>query len=533
MKPGKRKFGTVAGPHPKTAAAGMAMLKAGGNAVDAAVAAAFTEGVVEPRHNGVAGYGGCMLVYDSATRKTVAIDYNSTAPAAASERMFAIEKADSPAGYRVRGRANILGPLSVGVPGVVAGLCLALRRFGTMPLNAVMAPAIRAARFGFVPNKVTRVGLIEEAVRWGREFPETARVFLNKSGRVPRAGERTTNRDLARTLEMIAAAGPAVFYRGEVGKTIADHIQQLGGCLTTADLRAYRARLVSPSQTPYRDCQVYTPPVGAGGLTTLQMLRLIEGYDVAGLSVVERFHLCIEAMKVCWPERLRRFGDADFVDFDNATELSDDLASRLGRRLRRGLKSPKPGKVVAHEPFSCTSHISTADGAGNMVSLTQTHGGAFGSMVTVPGTGLLLGHGVGRFDPRPGLANSIAPGKRPLHNMSPVIVTRDGRPFTSFGIPGGRTIVNNQLTLSIGLIDLGKSAQQVLAGPRLHCEGGEPVCVERRAGKRVLDGLRQLGHTLEVESGIGGPGHAIVVEDDVAVQSGATDPRFEGCVAAS
>ncbi len=533
MKPRRRKFGTVAGPHPKTAAAGMEMLKAGGNAVDAAVAAAFAEGVVEPRHNGVAGYGGCMLVYLAAKRKVVSIDYNSTAPDAASARMFQIEKTNTPAGYRVPGGANAHGPLAVGVPGVVAGLCLALRRFGSMPLADVMAPAIRAARYGFVPNKITRGGLVEEAKRWRRDFPETARVFLDSRGRAPRAGERTANRDLARTLEMIASEGPGVFYRGALGKTIADHIQQLGGCLTIGDLRSYRARVQSPCEVLYRDCQVYTPPVGAGGLTTLQMLRLIEGYDVAAMSMVERLHLCIEAMKVCWPERLRRFGDADFVDFDDANELSDELITRLGRRLQRGLKSPKPGKVVAHEPLSCTSHISTADSAGNMVSLTQTHGGSFGSMVTVPGTGLLLGHGVGRFDPRPGWANSIAGGKRPLHNMSPLIATRDGRPFASYGIPGGRTIVNNQLSFSIGLIDLGKSAQQVLSAPRIHCEGGEPVGIERRAGKRVLGGLRQLGHTLELESGIGGPGHAIVLEEDAAVQSGATDPRFEGSVKAS
>lgn len=447
--------------------------------------------------------------------------------------MFTIEKTRTASGYRVPGRANVHGPLSVGVPGVVAGLCLALRRFGTMSLEEVMAPAIRAARYGFVPNKVTRVGLVEEAQRWRRDFLETARVFLDPRGRVPRAGGRTTNPDLAQTLEMIAAEGPGVFYRGGLGKAIVDHIQKLGGCLTGGDLRTYRARVESPYEIPYRDCQVYTPPVGAGGLTTLQMLRLIEAYDVVGMSMVERFHLCIETMKACWPERLRRFGDPDFINFDASGELSDECIARLGRRLKRGLKSPKPGRIVAHEPFSCTSHISTADAAGNIVSLTQTHGGAFGSMVTVPGTGLLLGHGVCRFDPRPGLANSIAPGKRPLHNMSPIIVTRSGRPFASYGIPGGRTIVNNQLNFAIGLIDLGKSAQQVLDAPRFHCEGGEPVGIERRAGKRVVGGLRKLGHKLEIESGIGGPGHAIVLEEDPDVQSGAIDPRFEGSVAAS
>ena len=533
MKPRERKLGTVAGPHPRTAAAGMAMLRAGGNAVDAAVAAAFTEAVVEPLHNGVGGYGGSMVIQLAGTRRVTAIDYNSTAPAAASERMFTIEKADTPAGYRVRGAANLHGPLAVGVPAVVAGLCLALRRFGTMPLDEVLAPAIGAARYGFVPNKLTRTEIAAHARRWQQEFPETARVFLNDSGRAPRAGERSTNPDLARTLEAIATEGPSAFYEGHVGKAITDHIQELGGCLTIDDLRGYRAHVVKPYGAPYRDCRLYTPPVGAGGLTTLQMLRLLEGYDVAGMSMVERLHLCAEAMKVCWPERLRRYGDPEFVDLDATAELSAELTDRLARKLRRGLRAPRAGKIVAHEPLSCTSHISTADCAGNVVSLTQTHGGRFGSMVTVPGTGLLLGHGVGRFEPRPGWANSITPGKRPLHNMAPIIATRDGRPFASYGIPGGRTIVNNQLSFSIGLIDLGASAQRVLGAPRLHCEGGEPLRVERRAGKRVLDGLRRLGHTIDIEATIGGPGHAIVLEHDVSMQSGATDPRNEGKVLAS
>lgn len=533
MEPRRRKLGTVAGPHPKTAAAGMAMLKAGGNAVDAAVATAFTEGVVKLLHNGVAGYGGCMLIYLAAKRKVVSIDFNSAAPAAASERMFRIEKTRSRAGYRMPGRANVHGPLSVGVPGVVAGLCLALRRFGTVELAEAMAPAIGAARHGFVPNKVTRAGYAGEAKRWHRQFPETAGVFLDSNGRPPRAGHRTTNPDLARALEMIAAEGPEVFYRGALGRTIADHVQELGGCLTLGDLRSYRARVESPCQASYRDCQVFTPPVGAGGLTTLQMLRMIEDEDVAGMSVIERLHLCIEAMKVCWPERLRRYGDADYVDLDAAAELSAEQIARLRGRLRRGLRAPRPGKIAAPERISCTSHISTADRAGNMVSLTQTHGGGFGSMVTLPGTGLLLGHGVGRFDPRPGWANSIAPGKRPLHNMSPIIVTRDGRPFASYGIPGGRTIVNNQLSFSLALIDLDKSPQQVLRTTRIHCEGAEPVSIERRAGKRVVAGLRKLGHKMALQSAIGGPGHAIVLEEDAAIQSGATDPRYEGKVEAS
>ena len=523
----RRRFGTVAGPHPKTARAGLATLRAGGNAVDAAVAAAFTEGVVEPLHNGIAGYGGCMVVYLAGRRRVVAVDCNSTAPAAASEGMFTIEKAPTPAGYRVPGRANVFGPLSVGVPGVVAGLCLALSRYGTMPLAEVVKPAISAARFGYVPGRRNRLGLAENAENWRRDFPETARLLL-KDGRPPRRGERVTNPELARTLEELAEGGASLFYRGQLAQKIASHVEELGGCLSAEDMRRYRGRVVEPYAAAYRDCRLFTPPLGAGGLTTLQMLRLLEACDPGEMAAAERLHHLAEAMKSCWPERLQRYGDPAFVDFEAGAELSDELVGRLRRRMKRGLRSPRPGRLVAPEPISCTSHISAADAAGNLVSLTQTHGGPFGSMVAVPGTGLLLGHGVARFDPRPGLPNSIAPGKQPLHNMAPFLALRDGRPFAAFGLPGGRTIPNNQATLAVGLIDRGLDPRQSLDAARLHTEGAEPLEVERRAGKRVLEGLRKLGHRVEPVTGIGGPGHVVTVAGDPAVQAGATDPRFDG-----
>ena len=528
----RKKLGTVAGPHPRTAQAGMAMLKAGGNAVDAAVAAAFTEGVVEPSHNGVAGYGGCVVLHLAGRAKPLAIDFNSTAPAAASERMFAIEKAPPPAGYRVPGKVNTFGPLAVGVPGVVAGLCLLIKRFGTMSLADVLVPAISAARYGFLPNTRNRGLMKEHADRWHRDFPETARVFL-RNGRPPKKGERLTNPELARTLEAIAEGGPSAFYRGPIAREIATHVQELGGCLSTDDLRSYRPSIVTPYEVSYRGHRLYTPPLGSGGLTTCQMLRLLEPYDIGDMSLAERLHYCAEAMKVCWPERLRRYGDPAFVDIDVDAELSDEFIARLQRRLRRGLNSPGPGRLVSPEPNNCTSHISTADVDGNIVALTQTHGGAFGSMVTVPGTGLLLGHGVARFDPRPGLANSVGPGKRPLHNMCPFIALRNGRPFATYGLPGGRTIPNNNVTLTLSMIDLGKSPHDALAAPRLHTEGAEPLELERRAGKAVFEALRKRGHRVERRDPIGGPGHVIVLDDDPSWQVGATDPRHEGRVISS
>ena len=520
----------MAAPHPRTAAAGFEMLLAGGNAVDAAVAAAFAEGVVEPSHNGIAGYGGCVLIYRKQTEDVIAIDYNTAAPGAATADMFTVEDApDTVAGYRVPGRVNVHGPLSIGVPGVVAGLCFMLKEFGSVPLADTLRPAINSARYGYAPNSANRGGMAANAERWKQEFPETARVFL-KDGRAPKKGETLTNPDLARTLEAVAEGGPAAFYEGPIAETIATHIQELGGCLTTEDLKAYSPFITAPYKIGYRGYDVYTSPLGAGGLTTLQMLRLVEEFDITVMSLSERFHLFAEAMKVCWPERLRRFGDPDFVDIDIQTELSDTFTATLREKLNAGLESPQPGEVVYHEPMNCTSHISTADADGNMVSLTQTHGGGFGSMVTVPGTGLLFGHGVGRFDPRPGIANSIAPGKRPLHNMGPFLATREGKPFATYGIPGGRTIPNNQLNISVSLFDLNTTVQAALDAPRIHTDGAEPIEVEPRAGEETFSALRHLGHDITPSASIGGPGHGVRLSEDGTYQAGGTDPRGEGKV---
>ncbi len=525
-----KEYGTVVGPHPRTAEAGFDMLLAGGNAVDAAVAAAFAEGVVEPSQNGIAGYGGCVLIYRKKTQDVVAIDYNSAAPAAASEDMFTIEEApDAVAGYRVPGRVNVHGPLSIGVPGVVAGLCLAMKEYGSLPLATVLQPAINSARYGYAPNGSNCGGIAGNAERWKREFPETARVFL-KDGRAPKKGDKLTNPDLARTLEAVAEGGHTAFYEGPIAETIANHIQELGGCITVDDLKSYRPFITQPYEIQYHDYSVYTSPLGAGGLTTLQMLRLAENYDLKRMTLVERFHLFAEAMKICWFERLTRFGDPNFVDIDIYEELSDSFTATLSEKLKIGLESPQRGEVVYYEPMSCTSHISTSDAEGNMVSLTQTHGGGFGSMVTVPSTGLLFGHGVGRFDPRPGLANSIGPGKRPLHNMGPCLSTLNGMPFATYGIPGGRTIPNNQLNISVSLMDLQVTAQAAVDAPRFHSDGAEPIQVESRAGEKTLAGLRELGHEISASGGIGGPGHAIRVWDEGTSQDGGTDPRGEGKV---
>jgi gamma-glutamyltranspeptidase/glutathione hydrolase len=280
----------------------------------------------------------------------------------------------------------------------------------------------------------------------------------------------------------------------------------------------------------YRGYDVYTPPLPNGGLTLLQMLRLLEGMDpTGGATNTGLAHLLAEVSKACWQERLTKYGDPDHTTVDPTHELDEPLVSRLRERVDDGLARPRPGKLISPDPLLVgTVHLCAADAAGNVVSLTETHGGNFGSLVSVPGTGLVLGHGMGRFDPRPGRPNSIAPWKRPLHNMSPLLLVRDGRPTLALGGAGGRTIINNLCQVLVRLLDIGESLEDAIAAVRVHVETAEPVQVEA-GGEAIAAGLERLGHSTKIRPRFGalqairfGPGGAM---------SGVADPRRGGTVA--
>lgn len=534
----KTASGIVVGAHPVAADAGLEILKAGGNAIDAAVAAAFTAAVVLPGHNGVGGYGGCLVAYLASEKRVIAIDFNSRAPRAATEVMFPIKVAADGKNYTVPGQIHIFGPLSIGVPGVVAGLTTTLEQFGTVSLSDVLKPAIRAAQDGFLVNTTTSTKIFELSDKLNQEFPETARLLMPDST-PPKPGQYLVFPELSETLSQISTKGPQAFYTGEIGQKMVDYLQSQGGILTETDLAEYKTRIVEPLRISYRGYTIFTPPLCAGGLTTLQMLRVLEHFSIADMkpdveslqTSPELYHLLIEIMKVCWRERLTRFGDPRFVNVNEQAELKGERVHRLYEEVKKGLEKPTPGEVIAPEPLNCTTHICAADTNGNVVSLTQTHGGLFGSLVSVPGTGLILGHGVGRFDPKPGGPNSIRPGKQPLHNMSPIIILRDGRPFAAVGTPGGRTIVNNQLYFTLNLLDFGLSISDALALPRLHCESAEPAQIEESADQVLIGAVRDRNHQVDVIEGIGGPAHGIVFGTQPGEYDGATDPRGEGKVA--
>lgn len=529
----KTDYGIVVGPSSETAEAGLAILKEGGNAFDAIAAAGFIEAVVSLSNNGIGGYGGCMVGYSVAEKGVVAIDFNSRAPRRASEDMFPIEYADDGVRYTVPGRVHIHGALSVGVPGVVAGLTLTQEKFGVLKLPKVMKPAIQTAQDGIALTGGLANAIAGRMETFKADFPDTA-ALLAPNGKPLGAGERLQFPELADTLTQIAENGADAFYRGDIADKIIACLKHHGGIMEKTDLADYEARVVRPLEISYGGYKLYTPPLCSGGLTSFQMLRVLDRFDLSGMDPndPELYHLFAEVMKVCWRERLTKLGDPDFVSIHQEAELGHQNIDEIHKQVKAGLQNPNPGKLVSPEPLGCTSHICAADADGNIVSLTQTHGGGFGSLVTVPDAGFILGHGVGRFDPRPGWANSVGPGKQPLHNMCPTLILKDGHPFAAIGTVGGRTIVNCIMQFIVRLIDFGSSIDEALAAPRANCDTVEPIGIEKRVGESVLEEVRKRGHEVNEAPGIGGPAHGIVAGETIGEYHGATDPRANGKVLA-
>ncbi|MGH7322658.1 MAG: gamma-glutamyltransferase [Candidatus Rokuibacteriota bacterium] len=506
--------------HPLGATIGAEVLKRGGNAVDAAVATAFAMTVVEPFMSCLAG-GGSMLILKPRRGESVALDFNVEAPAAAHARMYTLGRGrgrDLFPWRAVEGDANVHGHRAVAVPGSVAGLCLALERYGTMDLRDVVAPAARLARRG-VPMDwylalVTAV-YAEELAR----FPEAARTYLRRGRYPPRPAhlgpaDRLRQPALARTLELIGKEGAAVFYRGEIAEAIVAEMKRGGGVLTRADLAAYRVRVAPPLEATYRGVSLLGMPGATGCVTAVEALNILERFDLAGQDAGSpgTHHLRAEALRLAFTDRFRYLGDDERVLAPWAGLVSKAYAAALAAPLRPlGPRRPArdsdpwrfegPGSArrrpraarVRPAPDECTTHVCAVDRERTLVSLTHTAVSLFGSKVMVPGTGLLLSNGMIWFDPEPGRANSIAPGKRALVNMAPFLALRDGRPYLAVGAPGGRKIISAVPQVLSNLIDFGLAPQAAVETPRLHTEGAE-VSIDDRVGARTLGALRRMGH---------------------------------------
>jgi gamma-glutamyltranspeptidase/glutathione hydrolase len=503
--------------HPIGAGVGAEVLRRGGNAVDAAVATAFAMAVVEPFMSCLAG-GGSMLIHRPRTGASVAIDFNVEAPRRARPDMYRLGEGRSGDLFpwrAVEGDANVHGHLSVAVPGSVAGLALALERWGTWDLRDAVAPAARIARRG-IPADWYLAGVTAMYAEELARFPEAARTYLRDGRWPPRPahledGDRVRYRDLARSLELIGKEGASVFYRGELGEAIETEMARGGGILDRVDLGRYRVRTSPPLLGDYRGVTLLGMPGATGCVSALEMLNVLECFEPGadGPSGARVAHLRAEALRVAFEDRLRWLADPTRVRAPWAALAGKSYGRAVaagirpdGRRHARRCVDPwrfvrgtppAGGVPVAGPSNECTTQVCAVDGGRTLVSLTHTAVSLFGSKVVVPGTGLLLSNGMIWFDPEPGRPNSIEPGKRPLVNMTPFLALRDGRPYLAVGAPGGRKIVSAVPQVLSNLIDFHLGPQAAVEAPRLHTEGG-PLQVDDRMGAATIAELRRRAH---------------------------------------
>ena len=507
--------GVVAAAHPDEVAAGLAMLAEGGNAVDAIVASAFVAYVVEPAMCGIGGYGR-MSVYLSEQRELLSVDHYVRAPRGARPDMFEIDETKALKYYETpytKGLRAERGPLAVAVPGAVAGLYWAQRRLGRLPWAVVLQPAVVAAKAGLEVSWSLFMKLAEnyEAVR---EMPELAALFL-RDGRLPRPpgqiapGDRLPLDDLAATLERIAEEGVAGFYSGPVAEAIVSACQAGGGILTRHDLETYRPRILLERPQHYRGLEYVTCFDAVG----YEALNILDHFDLAALgpqSLAYR-HLVADALAVSFVDNIAHYGDPDF-EGGAAAALSDPaLGARRAAMLRVDRALPRPvaaidlgcsgrGDVIRRlddEPWppklGGTSQMAAADCGGNMAALITSISASFGSLVAVPGTGIILNNGMGNFDPRPGRPNSIAPGKMPIFAVPTVVALDNGRGVFAAAGSGGYRITSGVLHTLLHWRDFKLPLWDAIAAPRIHCQGKETYA-DLRIEPKIRNALTSLGH---------------------------------------
>lgn len=527
--------GIVSTSHPAASAAGARMLAQGGNAIDAAAAIQFALNVVEPQSSGIGG-GGFMMIYLARDREIVIVDSRERAPARADANQF------SPDGLPMAFELASTSGISVGVPGTVRGVDLALRRWGTLKLADTLQPAIELAEGGFRVNRFMAEDLAQDAGRtaW---YPATAAIF-RPGGKPLAEGDWLVQVDLAKTLRLLARQGANAFYEGPLAEAIIqaqslarDELGESGrGRMTREDLVNYQPTLRRPLLGQYRGWTLATmPPPSSGGVTLLQMLEMLERFPLGdtsqgfGPGSAKTLHVMIEAMRLAFADRAVWVGDEDGVE-DPAARALLDPAYLAGRSALispdRRMDTPQAGYPLAAVPLPHpairsesphTTHFSVIDQQGNMVSYTSTIEATWGSGITVPGYGFLLNNELTDFnflptaDPASGnpAANDVAPGKRPRSSMAPMLLMKDGEPVAAYGSPGGATIINTVFNVTLNLIDHGMSIRQAIdtprisvthAGGRLQCEADEKL-VKGEKHTAVLTALRAQKHVGFGEAG--------------------------------
>ena len=515
-------------------AAGLEILRAGGNSIDAAIAVQFALAVVNPVAGNIGGGGFLVARMSDDTR--IALDFREAAPAGASKDMYLDERGQVT-------DASLIGHLAAGVPGSVRGMEVAHDRFGTLPWSRLLEPAIRLAEAGF--RIETRH---HEDLRWAREplsrFPASAAVFL-PGGEAPAVGSIFRQPDLARTLQTISDRGAAGFYEGWVSDSIAAEMRRGGGLITKEDLAGYRAVWRDPIEIDYRGWTLISmPPPSSGGVTMGQILNVVESWELGASDLAwhspQAIHLAVEAMRRAYADRNFYLGDPDFVSMPIERLLSQAYADSLARTIdpRRASRSETFNRVPLESPQ--TTHFSIIDEAGNAVAVTTTLNGGFGSYVVVRGAGFLLNNEMDDFTSKPGVpnayglvqgeANAIAPGKRMLSAMTPtVVINPEGRTELITGTPGGSTIITTIFQIVSNHIDFGLPVRTSVDAPRFHHQNLPDEIRFENGGLRLetVEALRGMGHAVRERNGISGDVESIWIAPD-GTRYGAADRRRDG-----
>jgi gamma-glutamyltranspeptidase/glutathione hydrolase len=528
--PVRTRLGMVVSQNRAASAIGRDVLRDGGSAVDAAVATAFALAVVHPTAGNIGGGG--LLLFRAASGSAIAYDFREMAPEQASPTMFLKDGK-----YDAQIHHNSY--LSVGVPGTVAGLYAAWKDHGKLPWKRLVEPAVALARDGF-PVTEALARSLRSALRAMQRYPASVAQF-SKNGVPYEAGETLKQPDLARTLTRIAESGPAGFYQGETALLIEKEMAAHGGLITRGDLKAYRAITREPLAGTYRGYQVLAfPPPTSGGTALIEMLNILEGYDLRSLGSgsAASMHFIAEAMRRAYADRARYLGDPDFnPDMPIARLTSKEYADHLRQSIdpNRASRS-SPDSFTWPMESDETTHVSIVDAQRNAVSLTYTLEAGYGSKIVVPGAGFLLNNEMGDFNAGPGLTtaqgligtppNLAGPHKRMLSSMSPTILARDGKLFMVTGSPGGRTIINTVLLTILNVVDFGMNAQEAVDGPRFHHQWlPDRIDYEPNGfSPDTLALLRQRGHTLQQASSQG-VAQVIICNPRDDVLEGGTDRR--------
>lgn len=518
---------------------GADFLRQGGNAVDAAVATGFALAVTYPRAGNIGG-GGFMLIHSAERNQDVAIDYRETAPQAASRDMY-LGVDGKPDTDKSRNSA-----LGIGVPGTVAGLALALEKYGSgnFTLAQIIKPAIELARNGFVVSDDMADTLPDMYSRMAR-WPNSAKTFSRADGTPLHDGDRLIQPDLAATLTVIAEQGPRGFYQGPVAEKLAKAVSDAGGIMTADDLKSYQAVIRAPVRGNYRGYDIVSMPLpSSGGTVLLETLNILEGFPMSDMkqSTAPSLHLMIEAMQRAYADRARYLGDPAFVNAPTQVLLGKDYAARQRASIDPARATPAADvlRIAPQREGANTTHYSVVDSRGNAVSNTYTLNFPYGVGLVAEGTGVLLNNELDDFTAAPGASNAFGlvgfeanlpgPGKRPLSSMSPTIVLRDGKPVLVTGTPGGSRIISTVLQIVVNVIDYKMDIAAAVAAPRVHHQWmPDEVRVERGFPAATLDELRAKGHQVIEPLGQTSANSIAVTPNGFL---GAPDPRTRGAEAA-